>query len=504
MSLSIIYSRAQLGVIAPAVTVETHIANGLPCLSIVGLPEAAVKESKDRVRSALVNSGFSFPNRKITINLAPADLPKSGGRYDLAIAMGVLLATGQVPSAKITNIEFIGELALSGDIRPVSGVLSASAACAEAGHVLVLPAENAAEASLYEGVKLIPAKSLSELCHWLTMDESLPLFLPADRGRQVTITYPDFSEVRGQFQAKRALEIAAAGSHNILLFGPPGTGKSMLASRLPGILPPLTADEALEVATVHSVAGMTIRVDDWARRPFRSPHHTASAVALVGGGSHPKPGEISLAHRGVLFLDEFPEYDRKVIEVLREPLESREIVISRAAGRLTFPANFQLVAAMNPCPCGYAGHPTVACSDSVAQIERYQGKISGPMLDRFDIQVEVPPQEAKIFTRRPDAEESTEVIRSRVARARLAQMRRGKVNAELTPTDLQEVAEIDGQAMQFLEQAVSRLNLSARAIHRIMRVGRTIADLAGETAVSRNHIAEAIGYRKYDRSLKPL
>lgn len=377
MSLAVVYTRAQLGIDAPLVTVEAHLSNGLPSLSIVGLPETAVKESKDRVRSALINSHFEFPARRITINLAPADLPKEGGRYDLAIALGILAASGQIPEESLENTEFLGELALSGDLRHIKGSLPASMACGASGRSLVVPASNAGEAALCRETCVYLANTLLQVCAHLHSREAL---VRAEfESPEVFSSYPDLADVKGQAQAKRALEVAAAGEHNLLFYGPPGTGKTMLASRLPGVLPALREAEALEAAAVASVANGEVP-DNWLRRPFRSPHHTASAVAMVGGGSSPKPGEISLAHRGVLFLDELPEFQRQVLEVLREPLESGQICISRANAQVEFPARFQLIAAMNPCPCGYLGSGDDRCHCSPDQVLRYRRKISGPLL----------------------------------------------------------------------------------------------------------------------------
>ncbi|PID42498.1 MAG: ATP-dependent protease [Proteobacteria bacterium] len=506
MSLSIIYTRAQLGVLAPLVTVEVHLANGLPGLSIVGLPETAVKESKDRVRSAILNAGFEFPARRITVNLAPADLPKCGGRFDLAIAIGIVVASGQVPDAGLSDMEFVGELALSGELRSVTGILPTTLACGKSRRTLVLPEQNCEEAALSDTGQLAGVRSLQHLCELLLGGSPLPLYQSEATGPDIKNGYADFSDVNGQYQAKRAMEVAAAGNHHVLLYGPPGTGKSMLASRLPGIMPPLTREESLEVATVHSVAGLMKQAGSWLDRPFRQPHHSASGAALVGGGSVPRPGEISLAHHGVLFLDELPEFERRVLEVMREPLESGEIVISRASGSLTFPARFLLVAAMNPCPCGYLGHPDIACTDSEIQIERYRGKLSGPLLDRFDLQVEVPAQKATVFTRpasekaQEKAAEPSHVIRARVTGAREVQRQRGKMNALLSGRELERHCQLDRHAIQILEAAVSRLRMSARGIHKVMRVSRTIADLEGAAGVSARHLSEALGYRKFERS----
>lgn len=387
MSLAIVHSRAQVGVEAPCVSVEAHLANGLPSLTLVGLPETAVRESKDRVRSALLNAGFDFPARRITLNLAPADLPKDGGRFDLAIALGILAASGQLPGTALDGLECLGELALSGAIRPVRGVLPAALAARDARRVLVVPKENAEEASLASGLTVFAVDHLLEIAGHLSGQAPLPPYQARGLLR-APFPYPDLAEVQGQAAAKRALLVAAAGAHNLLLSGPPGTGKTLLASRLPGLLPALDEDEALEVAAIHSVASH-VPLRHWPQRPFRQPHHSASAPALVGGGSRPQPGEITLAHQGVLFLDELPEFERKVLEVLREPLESGEIVIARANGRVRFPARFQLVAAMNPCPCGYLGDPSGRCRCTPEQVQRYRGKLSGPLLDRIDLHVSV-------------------------------------------------------------------------------------------------------------------
>ncbi len=500
VSLAVVHSRALVGVDAPPVDAEVHLAGGLPSLSIVGLPETAVKESKDRVRAALQNAGFEFPQRRITVNLSPADLPKEGGRYDLPIALGILAASNQLPGAALEGQEFLGELALGGALRPVRGALPAAIGAGDAERTLTLPATNADEAALAAVTPVFAAEHLLAVCSRLRGEsEAEPHPRPA-LGPASGSPMPDLAEVRGQQQAKRALEIAAAGGHNLMFVGPPGTGKSMLAARLPGILPPMSRDEALSAAIVESLGENGFDPARWGRRPFRAPHHTASGAALVGGGTHPRPGEISLAHRGVLFLDELAEFDRRVLEVLREPLETGRITISRAARQADFPADFQLVAAMNPCPCGQLGDPAAVCQCTPDQIRRYLGRISGPLLDRIDMHLEVPrlPQSA---LRGPErAGEASADVSARVVAAReRALARYGQPNAAVAGAALE--AGACERGLDELDRIVERLGLSARAWHRILRVSRTIADLAGAERVESPHIAEAASYRALDRRI---
>ncbi|MEO5342506.1 MAG: YifB family Mg chelatase-like AAA ATPase [Gammaproteobacteria bacterium SHHR-1] len=498
MSLAQLYSRARNGIQAPLVNVEVHLANGMPGLAIVGLPEKAVQESKDRVRGAIINSGFSFPIQRITVNLAPADLPKEGGCYDLPIALGILAASGQVPRAGIGDVEFMGELALSGQLRPIKGVLPAALAARGQGRSLIVPQENLAEAALVSELERFGADSLLAVCQHMSGHQPLPWqeIEPVGRGLQVA----DLLEVKGQPQAKRALEVAASGGHSLLFLGPPGSGKSMLAQRLPGILPPMTEAEALETASIHSVSNNGFDIGDWARRPYRAPHHSASGPALVGGGGNPRPGEISLAHNGVLFLDELPEFDRKVLEVLREPLENGHITISRAARSADFPARFQLIAAMNPCPCGYLGDSERRCACSQEQVRRYRARISGPLLDRIDMHVEAPRLPPDLLLQAQADGETSAQVRQRVLAARQRQLERaGKANAALGPTEIQRHCALDPASSQLLQDAIRRLGLSARAYHRILKVARTAADLAASPAIQAAHIAEAIGYRRLDR-----
>jgi len=504
MSLARLHTRAQLGIEAPRVHVEVHLSSGLPSLSLVGLPETAVKESKDRVRSAILNSGFEFPAKRITINLAPADLPKDGGRYDLAIALGILIASEQVSEKCLDGHEFIGELALSGELQPVPGVLPAALQSSRLQQILVLPEQNAEEAALCSSGQFLAASSLLEITDYLQGQNQLRNVVPIDVEHiERHAMTPELQDVRGQPQAKRALEITAAGEHNLLFIGPPGTGKTMLASRLPGILPPMSEEEALVSASVYSIANQQ---HDWQRqwrvRPFRCPHHTASGVALVGGGAKPKPGEISLAHGGVLFLDELPEYSRKVLDVLREPLESGRIVISRASRSITYPANFQLIAAMNPCPCGYFGDPSGRCQCAPDQIRRYQGQASGPLLDRIDLHVEVPPIPTAMLQQAPQGD-TTEQVQQRVMQARERQLtRQGCINSALTGEVRDQVCTLISDDREWLLGAIERLNLSARAYHRVLKIARTIADLQHKDWIERPHLLEALSYRTIDRYLQ--
>ena len=491
MALALLRSRALAGLNAPEVAVEVHLANGLPSFTLVGLPETEVKEARDRVRAAIQNSGFEFPAKRITANLAPADLPKESGRFDLPIALGILIASGQLEARALDEHEFAGELSLSGELRPVRGTLAMCLSAAGAGRTFVLPQASADEAALVRAATILPARGLLDVCAHLS--GAAPLAAHVRAVAPAPTFAPDLAEVKGQLPAKRALEVAAAGQHSLLMSGPPGSGKSMLASRLPGILPPMTDQEALESAAVHSLAG-GFDVARWGLRPFAAPHHSASAPALVGGGGVPRPGEISLAHNGVLFLDELPEFERRVLEALREPLETGHIRVARAARRAEFPARFQLVAAMNPCPCGFLGDARCRCTPD--QIARYRSKLSGPLLDRIDLMIDVPAvTETELSARRGG--ETSAVVQVRVAAARAVQIaRQGKPNALLTPDEIDIHCLPDCAGAALLKQAMTRLDLSARAYHRILKVARTIADLAGADIIRGPHIAEAIQYRR--------
>lgn len=493
MALAVAHSRGLDGLNAPPVLVEVHIANGLPSFTLVGLPDTEVKEARDRVRAAILNSGFEFPAKRITVNLAPADLPKESGRFDLAIALGILGASGQTPAKALAAYEFAGELSLSGELRPIRGALAMALQTAGDGKAFILPEASAQEAALTGADNLLAARSLLEVCAHLAGQGELPP--PAAASSATPPIYPDLGEVRGQNQAKRALEIAAAGGHSLLMIGPPGSGKSMLAARLPGLMPALDIEAARASAAVLSLAGQ-FRPDLFGLRPYRQPHHTASAVALVGGGNPPRPGEISLAHQGILFLDEIPEFDRKVLETLREPLESGRIHIARAARHAEFPAEFQLVAAMNPCPCGFHGHKNGKCRCTPDQIARYKNRLSGPFLDRLDLLIEVPALPAEAFTGKASGESSADV-RSRVEpAAALQQARQHKTNARLNAGEVEIHCLPDEAGRHLLQQAIARLDLSARARHRILKVARTIADLAGSEPILAPHVGEATQYRR--------
>ena len=501
MSLAVVQSRSLLALDAPPISVEVHLANGLPSFTLVGLADTEVKESRERVRAALQNSGLTFPhNKRITVNLAPAELPKESGRFDLPIALGILAASGQIDAARLEQFEFAGELSLSGELRPVRGALALALGVRkmQVKRALILPLESAQEAALVDGVTVHAAGHLLDVVRWL-VEPGADSCVAIPRGRPLRPdaigVLPDLRDVKGQSSAKRALEIAAAGSHSLLLMGPPGTGKSMLAQRFAGLLPPLTVEEALDSAAVLSL-NREFKVEQWRQRAFRAPHHSSSSVALVGGGSPPRPGEVSLAHHGVLFLDELPEFPRTALEALREPLENGRILISRAARHAEFPARFQLVAAMNPCPCGHLGSPLQACRCTPDAVARYQGRISGPLLDRIDLRVEVPAVSPQTLAAAPDGEPSA-VIATRVRAAReRALSRQGCTNAALTAAALDDHCALAPAAAGFLQSAAARLGWSGRSFHRVLRVARSIADLNQHDTIELAHLAEAIQYRR--------
>lgn len=496
MTLSRVLTRAALGVEAPLVTLEAHISSGLPALTLVGLPETTVKEARERVRSAIINSGFSFPAKRITINLAPADLPKEGGRYDLPMALAILVASEQLPEAKLAQHEFMGELALNGALCGVQGAIPAAMAAMRAGRQLIVSTENQPDVGLIQHGDTLVAAHLLEICAWLQNQGELARAQSQQDGPEEPAE--DLSDIIGQEQGRRALEITAAGGHNLLLMGPPGTGKTMLATRLPGIMPPLSDAEALECAAIASLVDKVRLQKAWRKRPFRSPHHSASLYALIGGGSLPRPGEISLAHNGVLFLDELPEFDRRVLDALREPIESGEIAISRARAKVTYPARFQLIAAMNPSPTGHYQGQHNRCSPQ--QVLRYLSKLSGPFLDRFDLSIEVPLLPSGMLSGRREAGESSASVSERVIKARMLQMARaGKINAHMSNIEIKRWCDVAREDAEWLEEVLNQLGLSVRAWQRILKVARTIADLAGEERVLRAHLQEAVAYRSIDR-----
>lgn len=501
MAIAQVYTRALVGIDAPEVRVEVHIAGGLPSFAVVGLPEASVREARERVRAALQNSGFEFPARRITVNLAPADLPKQGGRFDLGIALAILTATGQLPPHCIQNREFYGELSLAGEIQGSSGLLPAALACQQASRQMVVANNDAQQLQLIHDLNAISASTLPEMIELLLGHQGEGR-LPVIEATSAAPAAQDLSDVIGQHQGKQALMIAAAGQHNLMLVGPPGTGKTMLASRLSDLLPELSMSQALEVASIHSIASLDRHPVQLTQRPFRAPHHSSSSASLVGGGSVPKPGEISLAHHGVLFLDELPEFPRTVLDSLREPLESGQVVISRAAAKLKFPAEFQLIAALNPSPCGEIGAQSRSTPE---QIRRYLSRISGPFLDRFDLSVDVnrlPPGQLNQPVTNPL---TTAVAKDKVAQARRwALSRQNCLNSQLSSSKLNQNVGISREVMLFAEESIQRLKLSIRAYHRILKVSRTIADLAQSQQVETSHVAQALSYRAMDKLLAQL